>query len=80
MRVKIKNLTIGKKYEIEGYGGLGGTQFHFTNKNFVILKDYDYSGKLVWSEKLSKSKLKRYLRSFAVRWVDEIMTFNLTNE
>lgn len=68
----MKNYTFGKKYEIEGYGGLGGVQFIFTRKNSVILKDYDHCGKLVWSEKLSKRELKKYLKSDAVRWVTEV--------
>ena len=72
LRVKIENLKFGKSYEIEGYGGLGGTRFNFTRKKYATLKDYDHTGKLVWSEKLSKRELKQYLKSDAVRWLSEI--------
>lgn len=72
LRVKIQKLEFGKSYEIEGYGGLGGTRFNFTRKKYTILQDYDRAGKLVWSEKLSKRELKKYLKSDVVRWVTEI--------
>lgn len=75
MRVKIKGLTFGKKYEIEGFGGMGGVRFHFTRKNKVFLYELSaYTGKIVWSQQITKKELKRYLKSEVVRWVEEVPT------